>query len=248
MDGSGPIDTKKVEKMLEELQAKQAKETEPAPADEPAPPAPPSQPHIPTEPPKERKSGQKLPAEVIQRIRELKIAGATYEDIRNELGVSDNSITKYTRDIPAQRGRGRPPKGRTGQGARSPLTYPQSRMYQRITADVTQEALARFEEIMAVGKPVIDQWAYNAEMRQLPLLDYLEMAVDFMEAYDGRIPRMEREIALLKTALQFFYERAQPNLLKEKEVKWYFGACILAGETPDPAALFAILKRSSGQA
>ena len=193
-----------------------------------------------------RKPGKPLPAALQEQIREMKRQGSSYEDIRDELGVSDNSIAKYTKDIPSKAAHLKTEKkGVKSKGGRggSPEAYPQKRIYQQITSDITQEALERLELVMATGKPVLDRWQYYADMRGLDLVDYIELSCDFFEAYDGYVSKLERNIQVQAAAIQLLTKKALPHTQREEQVQVYLASCILADQNPDPALVFKLIQR-----
>jgi hypothetical protein len=175
----------------------------------------------------------------------MKREGFKYSQIKEELGVSENTISKYTSDIPAQRGRRTSParpKPRIQSQSTDPVGYSTKRMHHEITKEVAMEALTKFQQILEVGKPAIDQWTTAAEMRGLDLMDYLELAVNFFEAYDPYIDKLERENRSLKFLLKYLAQRALPRLQRDEDIQLYMAACMVADKEPDPKDVLQLIR------
>jgi len=238
-----------VEAMLKRLQKKEAqaaakKEKDLEPVQFSDPPA-----EVPEEDDEQSwrdKPGTAIPDSIVEKIREMKREGANYETIKKALGVSENSISKYTPDIPSVRGRkgsdAKGTKARVQSRSTNPVDYSQKRMLGEITKSVAQEALAKFQQILEVGKPVIDTWENAAERRGYDLVDYIELAVDFFEAYDSYIDKLERDNKALKYLLGYLSQRAAPQLKREEDIHLYFAACMVAETNPDPKDVLQLIR------
>jgi len=140
---------------------------------------------------------EKQKEEIIKRVLE----GEKYEDIAREFGITKSAITHI--------------KKKYGLA----LKKPEGETMKRVVREVTLESTARIDEVLDVGKYVIDRYKSMALAYGYTLKDFIDYCINFWDLHRGGIEALERELKKYKRLCNYLIYALKPTFKRIQQTK-----------------------------